>query len=59
MELAPKVATLIMRASEEQVDAWKEAATRADERSRASGGPRVTFSDWVRARLMEAYRRGE
>ncbi len=49
MEADAKDATLIIRASEAQIRAWKESAARRG----------VSLSEWVRANLMSAYKRGE
>jgi predicted HicB family RNase H-like nuclease len=49
METAHKDATLIIRASESQIKAWKEAAARKGR----------SLSEWVRENLMSAYKRGE
>jgi hypothetical protein len=59
MEQAAKDATLILRAAEAQIDAWRAAAARASARSVASGGKPISLSQWVRTRLMDAYKRGE
>lgn len=59
MASAPKATTLHLRVSREQMTAWVEASKRASARSVAKGGPEISFSEWVRARLMDAMQRGD